>query len=188
MSSEVVRIGVLGSGFIGRVHLNFFGQVEGVELAGLFDVATDLAQKTAQEYGVAKLYESADALIESSDIDAVVVGAPNKMHKPLAVQALQANKHVLLEKPMALNGAEAREIYQASQQSDGILMMAHQMRWNWLNREVKKLIDSGAFGKIYNAKSGWWRRKGIPGWGSWFTRMDESGGGPLIDLLHMLLP
>jgi predicted dehydrogenase len=66
-------------------------------------------------------------------------------------------------------------------------MMGHQMRWTWTNREIKRLIQKGALGKIYSAKVGWLRRKGIPGWGSWFTRMAESGGGPLIDIgVHML--
>ena len=187
MNNGVVRLGVLGAGFIGRIHLRCFSNIEGVELAGLFDVDKELAAKAAEEYQVEKIYDSSDVIIEDEDIDAVVLGVPNKIHKPLAIQALKAGKHVLLEKPMALNGTEAREIYQAQQQSGKLLMMAHQMRWTWTNREIKKIIQKGALGKIYNVKVGWFRRKGIPGWGSWFTRMAESGGGPLIDIgVHML--
>jgi predicted dehydrogenase len=61
------------------------------------------------------------------------------------------------------------------------------MRWTGLARALKQHVDKGDIGRIYNAKTGWLRKKGIPGWGSWFTRRDESGGGPLIDIgVHML--
>jgi predicted dehydrogenase len=61
------------------------------------------------------------------------------------------------------------------------------MRWDSIPMQVKQQIDNGSLGKIYNAKVGWFRRKGIPGWGTWFTKQEESGGGPLIDIgVHML--
>ena len=187
MNNEMIRIGVLGAGFIGKVHVQKFSPLEGVEIAAIFDVDRQLAEQVANEYHIPKVYTSLDDLIGADDLDAVIVGVPNKFHKPLAIQALQAGKHVLLEKPMALNGADAVEIYRAQKQTGKIVMMAHQMRWEWINQEIKKYVVKGSFGKIYHAKIGWLRRKGIPGWGSWFTRMNESGGGPLIDIgVHLL--
>jgi len=186
-SNSPVRLGIIGAGAIGRVHAEIFAQIEGVDMAGLFDVNTSLATELADDHNIAKVYDSADALLNSSDLDAVVIGVPNKFHKPLAIQALQAGKHVLLEKPMALNGADAREIYDVQQQTGNTFMIAHQMRWQWIYREILRYADNGAFGKIYAAKTGWLRRSGIPGWGSWFTRKTESGGGPLADIgVHML--
>ena len=186
-SHELVRLGIIGAGAIGRVHAQTFEHVEGVDVAGLFDLNTSLAIELAEDHHISKVYDSADALLESKELDAVVIGVPNKFHKPLTIQALRAGKHVLLEKPMALHGADAREMYEAQQQTGKTLMIAHQMRWEWINKEIQRYAAQGAFGKIYAAKTGWLRRSGIPGWGSWFTRKAESGGGPLADIgVHML--
>ena len=186
-SDGLVRLGIIGAGAIGQVHASMFKYIEGVNMAGLFDVNTSLATELAEEYHIPKIYHSVDALLSSDDLDAIVIGVPNKFHKPFALQALQAGKHVLLEKPMGLNGADAQEIYTAQQRTGKTFMIAHQMRWQWINQEIQRYAHKGAFGKIYAAKTGWLRRSGIPGWGSWFTRKTESGGGPLADIgVHML--
>ena len=182
-----IKLGVIGSGFIGRVHLNQFKSIENVELAGLTDLNSDMANKTAKEFKVQEVFESAQSMIDSPKIDALVIGVPNKHHAALAVRALQTGKHVLLEKPMAINGLEAKQIVEAQRATGNILMIAHQMRWQWLSLHAKQQVENGALGKIYNAKAGMWRKKAIPGWGSWFTRKSESGGGPLIDIgVHVL--
>jgi predicted dehydrogenase len=94
---------------------------------------------------------------------------------------------VLVEKPMGLDSAAAKEIVRAQQRTGKTVMVAHQMRWDPLSLQVKDQIDRGELGKIYTAKTGWYRRKGIPGWGTWFTQHGQSGGGPLIDIgVHML--
>jgi predicted dehydrogenase len=182
-----IRIGVVGAGNIGNVHLNVFGKLEDVEIAGVTDAYLPLAEQRAQEHGLAKVYANPQEMFEDTSVDAVVIGVPNKYHAPLAVEALQKGKHVLLEKPMAISADAAKAILEAKQQSGRILMMAHQMRWSGVARALKQQVEEGKLGRIYNAKTGWFRKKGIPGWGTWFTRMDESGGGPLIDIgVHML--
>ncbi len=186
-----IRIGVIGAGFIGRVHLKQFGQIDGVELAGVTDASSALAAAAAREVAAdlaaLRVFSSADEMIASPDVDAVVVAVPNRFHAPLTVAALAAGKHVLVEKPMALNGASAREIYTAARDSGLTVMVAHQMRWLPPVLEAKRMVDAGELGEVYNAKCGMMRRKNIPGWGSWFTRMGESGGGPMIDIgVHVL--
>jgi len=184
--ADTVRIGVIGTGMIGNVHLNVFGKLENVEIAGVADASLPAAERRAQEHGV-KAYETPQALLDDSSIDAVVIGVPNRFHAPLAIQAMEQGKHVLLEKPMAISEEAARSILDTQRRTGRVLMMAHQMRWSGIARAAKAKIDAGELGRIYNAKTGWLRRKGIPGWGSWFTRMDEAGGGPLIDIgVHML--
>lgn len=181
-----VRIGVIGAGMIGNEHLKVFGQLEDVEIAGVADASLQAAESRAREHGV-KAYETPEALLDDASIDAVVIGVPNRYHAPLAIAAMERGKHVLLEKPMAINEQAAREILETQRRTGRVLMMAHQMRWSGIARAAKAKIDAGELGRIYNAKAGWLRRKGIPGWGSWFTRMDEAGGGPLIDIgVHML--
>lgn len=88
---------------------------------------------------------------------------------------------------MGINSEAARQILHAAETSDRVVMVAHQMRWESIAMQIKEQIERGELGKIYSAKTGWFRRKGIPGWGTWFTQMDQSGGGPLIDIgVHML--
>ena len=182
-----IRIGVIGAGFIGRVHMEKFGSIDGARVVGCTDMSAELATKAAQQFGLERVFASADELIASSDLDAVIVAVPNKSHAPLTVAALEAGKHVLVEKPMALNAAAAREIVEAAKKSGRTVMVAHQMRWLPQPLEAKRMADAGELGEVYSAKCGMMRRKNIPGWGSWFTRMDESGGGPLIDIgVHVL--
>jgi predicted dehydrogenase len=183
-----IRIGIIGAGNIGNVHMHEFGKLtEECEITTITDVALSLAEKRAQEHGIPHVAKSPEALIASDQVDAVIIGVPNAFHADLAVQALEAGKHVLIEKPMGISGDAARQIVSAQKKSGKTVMVSHQMRWEWLPLQVKKQIDAGELGQIYAAKTGWFRRKGIPGWGTWFTRMDQAGGGPLIDIgVHML--
>lgn len=187
-AKDKIRLGILGAGFIGKVHANMFSQLaEQVTVQVIADPLADNASKAAEEYGIAEVSADPEAVLTRDDIDAVVLAVPNKLHEPMAVKALETGKHVLLEKPMALTAEQAKRIVRAREASGKVLMMAHQMRFEGINRRVKQLIDAGELGGIYLAKTGWLRRQGIPGWGSWFTRMDEAGGGPLIDIgVHML--
>ena len=185
--SDPLRIGVIGAGFIGRVHMEHFGKLDRSVVVGCTDMSLDLATAAARRFGLSRIFAGADELIASSDVDAVVVAVPNRHHAALTVAALEAGKHVLVEKPMALNAAAARDIVAAQRRTGLTVMVAHQMRWLAEPQEVKRMAESGELGEIYNAKCGMMRRKNIPGWGSWFTRMDEAGGGPLIDIgVHVL--
>ncbi len=187
MQAKTLKVGMIGAGGIGRVHMETFAKTEGAEIVAVTDVNREAAEKAAKEYGIARVHDSAEKLIEDPDLDAVIIGVPNKWHAPLAVKALQANKHVLLEKPMAIDLNDAKKIRDAALKSDRVLMISHQMRWEGPAMAVKEKVEQGELGNIYHAKTGWFRRKGIPGWGSWFTQKQMSGGGPLIDIgVHML--
>ncbi len=183
-----IRIGVIGAGNIGNVHLQHFSKLSDLcEIHAITDVYLPLAESRAKQYTIPHVFASTNELIQHPEIDAVIVGVPNQFHAPLAIQALEAGKHVLLEKPMGIDADAARLIYSASKKTDKVLMIAHQMRWEYVSMMIKEQIERGELGQIYTAKTGWYRRKGIPGWGTWFTRMDQSGGGPLIDIgVHML--
>jgi predicted dehydrogenase len=187
MGTEKIRIAVLGAGFIGKIHLEKFAMLPDVILQGVYDPAGRLASEAAAKAGARVVYDSAEAAFESRDVDAVVLAVPNRLHADMAVKALEAGKHVLLEKPMAVELAQAAAIAAAARRTGLTLMIAHQKRWNWAVRRVLERLDRGELGRIYFAKAIYLRRRGIPGWGSWFTRMRESGGGPLIDIgVHVL--
>ncbi|RKN84906.1 Gfo/Idh/MocA family protein [Paenibacillus ginsengarvi] len=186
--SRKTRLGIIGAGNIGAVHAGEFSKLADLcEIAAITDVAKPLAESRAKQFGIPVVEESPEKLIENRDIDAVIIGVPNKFHADLAIAALEAGKHVLLEKPMGLDSEHAKRIVRAQRATGNVLMVSHQMRWDWVPLQVKKQAEAGALGRIYSAKTGWYRRKGIPGWGTWFTRKDMSGGGPLIDIgVHML--
>ncbi|MFD0588172.1 Gfo/Idh/MocA family protein [Paenibacillus sp. GCM10027627] len=183
-----IRIGIIGAGNIGGVHAAEFSKLSDLcEITAITDAYLPLAEQKAAQYGIGAVAESPEQLIAREDVDAVVIGVPNQFHASLAVQAIEAGKHVLLEKPMGINESAARDILKASRKSDRVVMVGHQMRWEAVPMVIKEQVERGELGRIYTAKAGWFRRKGIPGWGTWFTRMDQSGGGPLIDIgVHML--
>ncbi|MFC7750154.1 Gfo/Idh/MocA family protein [Paenibacillus thermoaerophilus] len=184
---EKIRVGVIGAGNIGNVHIIGFKSSPDFVVTAVTDAYLPLAKKRAEEHGIPHVYENADALIEADTTDAVVIAVSNEWHAPIAIKALRAGKHVMLEKPMAINLQAAKDIVRAQRETGLTLMIPHQMRWEWAAQEIKKQSEKGAFGRIYNIKCGWMRRKGIPGWGTWFTQMAKSGGGPLIDIgVHLL--
>lgn len=187
-TEQRLRLGIIGAGNIGNVHMEVFGKLpEDVELAAVTDVYLPLAESRAKQHNIGKVYAASDELLADPRIDAVVIAVSNEWHAPIAVKALQAGKHVLLEKPMAIHLQAAKEIVKAQKESGKIVMIPHQLRWESVAMQVKEQAAKGALGSIYHAKAGWLRRKGIPGWGTWFTQMNKSGGGPLIDIgVHML--
>ncbi|MCS7461108.1 Gfo/Idh/MocA family oxidoreductase [Paenibacillus doosanensis] len=186
-ANNKIQIGLIGAGNIGNVHLNELKKLPEAAVIAIADAFLPLAESRAKEHGIPHVYANYKQLLQDANVDAVIIAVPNEMHAAIAIQALNAGKHVLLEKPMAINAASAKEIVQAHKKSNKTLMMAHQMRWEPIHMQLKEQIDKGALGHIYNVKTGWLRRKGIPGWGTWFTQMSKSGGGPLIDIgVHML--
>ena len=143
------------------------------EMTAITDAYLPMAEAKAQEYGIPHVAATPEELIQSADVDAVIIGVPNQFHAALAVQAIEAGKHVLLEKPMGINAEAAKQILKASRRTDKVVMVGHQMRWESVPMQIKEQVERGELGKIYTAKTGWFRRKGIPGWGTWFTKMDR---------------
>lgn len=187
-AASKIRIGVIGAGNIGNVHIRDFNKLsEECEVVAVTDTFLPLAEARAKEYNIPYVAKSPEELIASNQVDAVSICVPNQFHAPLAVQALEAGKHVLLEKPMGINLEAAKQIMRAKKASNKTLMVSHQMRWEYGAQLIKKQVETGELGRIYTAKAGWYRRKGIPGWGTWFTQKAQSGGGPLIDIgVHLL--
>ena len=158
----------------------------GGEIVAVADVAPGAAAAAAEQYDIAQSYESVEEMLEKSGCDAVSIIVPNKFHAPLAIQCMQAGKHVFCEKPPALSAAEVEEMIGVSQATGKRLMFNFNNRARPESREMMKFISGGDAGTINSAQAKWIRRTGIPGFGGWFTTKELSGGGPLIDLLHMV--
>lgn len=178
------KIGVIGAGGMARYHIDGFRKA-GAEVVAMADVNVEAARASAEGNGIAQVYADVAEML-ASDIDAVSIIVPNKFHGPLAIQALEAGKHVFCEKPPAMNAAEVRDMIVARDKAGKHLMFNFNNRARPESREMKKLIEGGTVGRINSAQAKWIRRAGIPGFGGWFTTKALSGGGPVIDLLHML--
>ena len=179
------RMGIIGCGAIGNVHAETARRA-GLTVAGNWDLLPDRVSGMASKYEGCVGHASVEDLL-ASDVDAVAVAVSNRCHVECAVAALEAGKHVLLEKPMAMNVAQCDEIIAAAERSGKILQLGFVCRGAPASLAVKDFIDAGRFGEIYHAKCSFYRRRGIPGLGGWFTTKAESGGGPLIDLgVHVL--
>ncbi len=169
-----------------QYHITGFRQA-GAEVVALADVALPAAQAAAKTWGVANAYGSPAEMLEACpDIDAVSIIVPNKFHAPLSIEMLKAGKHVFCEKPPALSAAEVEEMIAVAEKADKKLMFNFNNRARPESVALKGYIDGGTVGTINSAQAKWIRRTGIPGFGGWFTNKELSGGGPLIDLLHMI--
>lgn len=138
-------------------------------------------------YSIPNACTTAEELLATPGLDAVYIAVPNKFHVPLAIQALEAGKHVILEKPFALNAAEAERAIQTARKTGRVLTIGMNQRFEENSQTFRKLAEGGVFGDIYHAKACWLRRSGIPKMGTWFGSRDLAGGGCLYDIgVHVL--
>jgi predicted dehydrogenase len=180
------KIGIIGAGGMLQYHAPGF-KAGGGEIIAICDMNQEAAKKAAHTYGASHVFgDSQKMLDELSDLDAISIITPNRTHMPLALQALRAGKHVFCEKPPALNAQEVAEMKQAADDAGKTLMFNFNNRARPESYAMRSYIESGQLGTINSAQAKWIRRTGIPGFGGWFTNQAQSGGGPLIDLLHMI--
>ena len=180
-----VRIGVIGTGLIADLaHLPAYAASD-AKLVAVCDVVAARSQAAAQKYGAESFYQDYRELLDRNDIDAVSVCVPNHLHHSITIDALRAGKHVLVEKPMAMNLAQAKEMANVADEEGKILMVGFNNRFRSDVVRVRRLFDEGKLGDVYFAKVGYLRRRGYPS--GWFTVKDESGGGPIVDIaIHVM--
>ena len=183
---EKLKIAIVGSGNISSFHIKGYLRNPNVELYALCDINEKTLKEKGEKYGITRLYtDEAKMLAELPEIDAVSVCTWNSQHKPCTIMALEAGKHVLCEKPMAMNAVEAQEMIDASKKAGKKLMIGFVRRFGNDAEIAKDFIDAGSVGDIHYGKVVYLRRNGCPG--GWFGDKERSGGGPLIDLgVHVI--
>ncbi|NOZ64622.1 MAG: Gfo/Idh/MocA family oxidoreductase [Caldiserica bacterium] len=184
---EKLKVGVIGVGGIGRIHISSYQQTGEVEIVAISDASLNKVKQVQKEFGISRGYKDPEEMLEKEKLDAVSICTPNFLHASQSILSLEKGCHVLLEKPMATNTTEAREIVKKVKESGKILMMG--MTWRFISHYsyLKRLAQQGEFGEIYYAHGKWLRRRGVPGLGGWFTTKKMSGGGPLVDIgVHAL--
>lgn len=182
----MVNIAIIGVGNIAETHMTAYRRNKEVHVVAFCDINPERLAYMGEKWGVTKLYTDMNAMFqEVPEIDAVSVCTWNAAHAPCTIAALKAGKHVLCEKPMAMNAAEAEEMKKTAEECGKLLMIGFVRRHGNDCRIVKEFVNSDYFGDIYYSKATYLRRNGNPG--GWFGNKALSGGGPLIDLgVHVI--
>lgn len=178
-----LRVGIIGLGFISKMHLEGYAKRPEVEVVAFCDIIEERAQTAAQRYGAAgaKVYTDYKQMIASEGLDAVSVCTENNMHAEITIHALNAGLHVFCEKPMAITGAEADAMVAAAHKNNKKLSVGYQMRFSHESQLLRSEVVNDRLGKIYYAEATTLRRRGVPTWGV-FLDKTKQGGGPLIDI------
>ncbi len=184
--TKKLRIGIIGCG-VGMLHLQGFAENPRAEVVAIAGLDEERCRELATQFGVPRVYRDYQELIADPAVEAVTVAVPNILHFPVALAALEAGKHVMVEKPLAPTSGEGQKIIDAARRADRVLGVVFNRRSRQDVQIVKREIERGHLGDIYHARAFWMRRSGIPGLGTWFTSKEMAGGGPLIDLgVHVI--
>ena len=169
-SKKTVRVGIIGTGGMANVHAERFREIAGCQLVAACDVDAGRAKAFAEKHGIPKVFTSAEALLAESDCDAVTIVTPDAFHAPVALLCLKAGKHVLCEKPLALNHQDAKKMVAAAKRA-GVVNMVNFSYRDWpCIQAAADAIRRGQIGEIRHVEASYlqaWLASKI--WGDWRT-------------------
>lgn len=181
-NQKPVRLAVIGYGTMGTWHTKKVSKLPEVELAGIYDIKPERVV-LARENGIFA-YESLEALLADETVDLVTVAIPNHLHRDVCIQAMDAGKHVICEKPAAMNSGEVRDMIAAANRNKVLFTVHQNRRWDEDFRIVRKLYEENTLGRIFRIESRTHGSRGIPG--DW-RNQKKYGGGMLMDWgVHLL--
>ena len=181
----MIQVGIIGTGNISRFHLKGYQALENVKVVACCDINGERAQKYAEDHGIEKVFTDYKEMLKLPELDAVSVCTWNNSHAEISIAGLKAGKHVLCEKPLAMNAQQAEEIQKAKEETGKLLMVGFVRRFGANANILKDFIDKDYLGQINYVKAVCRRRCGNPC--GWFSDKSRSGGGPLIDLgVHVI--
>ncbi len=183
----MINVGVVGYGYSARAfHTYLVGLADGLRLYGIVARSPEAQQAAAAEHPEARIFSSLEEMLEDEAVQLVVLATPHNTHRDLAIQAMEAGRHVVTDKVMALNAREAEEMIAASRRNGVMLSVFHNRRWDWDYLTVRKVLEEGLIGEPYlfqaaimgyGAPHGWRASKAASGgilydWGAHF--MDQA--------------
>lgn len=179
----MLRVGLVGCGFMGRMHANVYGLLEGARLVSVMDRLPEKSEKFGQDFNV-RVHSDFDEFLASDELDAVDVCLPTYLHREFTVKALEAGKHVLCEKPMALTVEDADAMIAAAGANNRQLMIGHCIRFWPEYALLKKYSDDGRLGTLRSINLT--RYGEFPHWSTdnWLADQALSGGGVLDMHIH----
>ncbi len=174
-----VRVGLVGSRFVSTIHAETLKRVSGAELFAVTSPTGDHAEQFAKRHGVRHAFRDYRRMLETSELDLIVLGCPNDLHCEYTELAAAAGKHVICEKPLCLNLAEADRMIDACKRAGVKLMYAEELCFTPKYVRLKRLLDEGALGKPYLVKQ---CEKHDGPHADWFWDVKRSGGGVTMDM------
>ncbi|MFR5966976.1 MAG: Gfo/Idh/MocA family protein [Oscillospiraceae bacterium] len=186
MADKRAKIAIVGAGTVARDNqIPAFKKCENADVVVVFDRHIERAQALCDRYGIPKAYDKFEQVLADKEIDCVSICTGNVSHEGLVVEAANAGKNILCEKPMAISVQEAENMKKAVEDNGVTFMMAFVNRFRQESILLSESREAGRFGDIYHARCGWVRRRGTPS--GWFTDHSKSGGGAVLDIgVHVI--
>jgi UDP-N-acetylglucosamine 3-dehydrogenase len=184
----MITLGIAGLGYIGRIHLEASQKVADVRVAAIGSLRSEEIREAQRDLTV---YSTYSELVSDSRLDAVVICLPTFLHEQYVIEALEKGRHVLCEKPMALDAEAAGRMVDAAKRNGRILMVAQVLRFWPQYVRIRELVCAGAVGNVRSLSLS--RLGRFPAWGTWFRDPAKSGGCLLdlqvhdVDFVHWLL-
>jgi predicted dehydrogenase len=177
-----IHVGIIGTGAISWSHIDGYKRLKdnGVTVVACCDPDEKKAREYAAENDIPNVFTDYNDMLKLDGLDAVSVTTWNNVHNPATLAALAAGKHVLCEKPLALNVEQAQQMQDAAQKAGLVLNVGFVMRFEKKAQMFRDFVDAGLLGEIHLAKVKYTRRNGAPI--GWFTSKNMAGGGPVFDL------
>lgn len=183
---EKIRVGIIGVGLIGKMHLDTYAEINGVEVVAASDINEAELKNVAEKYKIPNIYTDFKEMLKRDDLDAIDICLHNNFHAPVTIEVLKSGKHAYCEKPIAGSYRDGLSMLEAAKQYGKQLHIQLSFLYGKETKAAKTLIDAGKLGNIYHARSTGYRRRGRPyvdGYGTpYFTRKETAGGGALFDM------
>lgn len=182
-AGDALRIAVVGTGAIAQiVHLPLLKELPDARVVAVCDRDEAKARSIATRMGVPAVFADDDEVFASDDVDAVIICTPSHMHESQAIAALEAGKHVLVERPLAMDAKATERVITAAERAGRTLMVALNNRYRPDVLGVKAFVAGGELGEVFSVRGAWFNRKVRPNRLTWRYRRDTAGGGAFMDL------
>ena len=179
----MLKVGLIGCGFMGTMHANCYKQINGVEIVALADIRQEFAEKLAVGTS-AKIYSDGKDLIKDADVDIIDICLPTYLHSEYALAAMDKVKYLFVEKPVALTAEQGLQMVKKAQEKGVNVQIGQVIRFWDEYIELAKIIKAGTYGKVVNAN--FRRISPVPTWGweNWLLKNELSGGAALDMHIH----
>ncbi|MGI6610485.1 MAG: Gfo/Idh/MocA family protein [Limnochordia bacterium] len=180
-SKRTYGVGVVGAGWVSGEHIKAYASNENARMVGIYSRTPERATAKLDEYGVKGItYSTFDALLADPDIDIVSICSPPPVHAEQVIAAASAGKHIVIEKPVAMNIQDVRRMQKAIQEAKVSTVVSFVLRWNPMFETTKQLLEDDAVGKLMYLECDYWHWIG-PHYGQYaWSRTKEAGGSSLL--------
>ena len=181
-----ISVGVIGIGNMGSAHVSAVGggRIEGLRLAAVCDIDRERLELCMERNPGVKGYSDWQELIRDPELDAVIVAVPHPLHAAIAMAALKAGKHVLVEKPMDISVTKAKALIEVANSTDKVFAIMFNQRTNPLFAKAREIVKSGQLGQLQRSVwiiTNWYRTQNYYDSGTWRATWSGEGGGGLLN-------